>query len=109
MCKSIRILPVHVYLLGVLAVCCLAGCGGSGEPSATEDPAPFLQAVEKYLDQNNMAMSVKQVKAGPTVNADTATLTASLTRSDVGGPSTTWTFTFERNSEGVWSATGYEK
>ena len=107
--NSVRLLPVQVCLLGILAICCLAGCGGSGESSATEDPAPFLQAVEKYLDQNNMAMSVKKVKAGPTVNADTATLTASLTRSDVGGPSTTWTFTFERNSEGVWNATGYEK
>ena len=108
---SNRVLPVsaRVWLVGALSFCCLAGCGGSGEPSATEDPAPFLQAVEKYLDQNNMAMSVKQVKVGPTVNADTATLTASLTRSDVGGPSTTWTFTFERNSEGVWSATGHEK
>ena len=106
-----RVLPVPVraYLLGTLAFCCLAGCGGSGEPSATEDPAPFLQAIEKYLDRNNMGMAVKKVKAGPTVDGDTATLTASLTRAEVGGPSTTWTFTFERNSQGVWNATGYEK
>ena len=106
-----RVLPVSVkaYFFGGLAFCCLAGCGGSGEPSATEDPAPFLQAVEKYLDRNNMAMSVKKVKAGPTVNGDTATLTASLTRSEVGGPSTTWTFTFEKNSKGIWNATGYDK
>jgi len=108
---STRVLPapVRAYLLWILAFCCLAGCGGSGQPSATEDPTPFLQAVEKYLDQNNMAMSVKKVKAGPTVNADTATMTASLTRSDVGGPSTTWTFTFEKDAQGGWKATGYEK
>ena len=102
-------LPAQAYVLGVLAVCCLAGCGGSGEPAATEDPAPFLQAIEKYLDQNNLGMSVKEVKAGPTVNGNTATLTASLTRSEVGGPSTTWTFTFARDSQGAWIATGYEK
>ena len=102
-------LPVQAYLLGVLAACCLAGCGGSGEPAATEDPAPFLKAIEKYLDQHNMGMSVKEVKAGPTVNADTATLTASLTRSEVGGPSTTWTFTFEKDPLGAWKATSYEE
>ena len=108
---SNRVLPVsaRVWLVGALSFCCLAGCGGSGEPSATEDPAPFLQAVEKYLDQNNMAMSVKKVKAGPTVDGNTATLTASLTRSEVGGPSVTWSFKFEKDSQGVWNTTGYEK
>jgi hypothetical protein len=109
MCRPSRILPIQACLAGALAVCCLAGCGGSGDSSAAEDPAPFLQAVEKYLDQGNMAMSVKEVKAGPMVNGDTATLTASLTRSDVGGPSTTWTFTFQKDSRGTWNATGYEK
>ncbi len=105
----IRPSAIPACILTSFAVCFLTGCGGSSEPSATEDPAPFLQAIEKYLDQNNMAMSVKEVKAGPTVDAATATLTASLTRTDVGGPSTTWTFKFERTSEGVWNATGYEK
>ena len=107
---SNRILPVRVqvYFFAFLAVCCLAGCGGSDEPTATEDPAPFLQAVEKYLDRNNMAMSVKEVKTGPTVDGNTATLTASFTRSEVGGPARTWTFTFEKDAHGVWIATNHE-
>jgi hypothetical protein len=84
---------------------CLAGCGKS---KSSVDPAPFKAAIAKYLDQNNMAMVVKEVKEGPTVEGDTATLVASLTRADVGGPSTTWTFRFEKSPDGTWKAVGHE-
>ena len=88
-------------------VCCLwlAGCGGS---ESTVDSGPFESAIARYLDRNNMGMAVKEIKEGPTVDGDTATLVASLTRADVGGPSTTWTFRFEKNADGTWNALSHE-
>ncbi|HUT91946.1 MAG TPA: hypothetical protein VMY37_20795 [Thermoguttaceae bacterium] len=86
-------------------------CGwliGCGEPESTVDSAPFESAIAKYLDQNNMGMAVKEVKEGPTVTGETATLVASLTRADVGGPSVTWTFRFEKNPDGTWKAVSHE-
>ena len=86
--------------------CSLTGCG---EPESSVDPAPFESAIAKYLDANNMGMAVKEVKEGPTVSGQTATLVASLTRADVGGPSVTWKFTFEKAPEGTWKAVRHEE
>ena len=91
----------------LLALACawLVGCG---EAESTVDSAPFESAIANYLDQNNMGMAVKEVKEGPTVTGETAILVASLTRADVGGPSVTWTFRFEKNPDGTWKAVSHE-
>ena len=91
--------------LVALFFCTLIGCG---EPEVTVDPAPFKSAIATYLDRNNMAMAVKEVKEGPTVEGDTATLTASLTHAELGGPSVTWEFRFEKNADGSWKVVSHE-
>ena len=99
--------PVALLKAASLALfCCwLIGCG---EPESTVDSAPFQSAIATYLDRNNMGMAVKEVKQGPSIDGDTATLVASLTRADVGGPSVTWTFRFERSPDGRWTAVSHE-
>jgi len=97
-------LPASILLF--LVPCLVAGCG---RPEETANSAPFEAAIAKYLDQNNMGMAVKRVKEGPTVSGDTATLTASLTRAEVGGPSVTWDFFFEKSPDGTWTAVRHEK
>jgi hypothetical protein len=84
----------------------LAGCGQSDDQAA--DPAPFETAIATYLDQHNMAMAVKAVKEGPTIDGNTATLKVSLTRTEVGGPSVTWQFRFEKDPDGTWKAVSHE-
>ena len=91
--------------LAVLVSCSLVGCG---EPEVTVDPAPFEAAIATYLERGNMAMAVKEIKKGPTVEGDTATLTASLTHAELGGPSVTWDFRFEKNADGSWNVVGHE-
>ena len=89
----------------VLSFCCFVGCG---EPEPTVDAAPFEKAIAKYLERNNMAMALKTVKEGPTVSGDTATLVASLTHAELGGPAVTWEITFEKRPDGTWEAVGHE-
>lgn len=91
--------------LFVLLSCFFTGCG---EPKSTVDPAPFQSAIVEYLDRSNMAMAVKAVKEGPSVSGDTATLVASLTHAELGGPSVTWEFTFEKNPDGTWKVVRHE-
>ena len=103
-------LPIQTRILGgaLLALCCcsLIGCG---EPEVTVDPAPFESAIAKYLERNNMAMAVKEVKEGPTVSDETATLVASLTHAELGGPSVTWKFRFEKSADGTWEVVECER
>jgi len=89
----------------ILCLCCFAGCG---EPEPTVDAAPFEKAIAEYLERSNMAMALKAVKEGPTVSGDAATLTASLTHAELGGPAVTWEFTFEKSADGTWRAVGHE-
>ncbi len=89
-----------------LFCCTLIGCG---EPEVTADPGPFKSAIATYLDRNNMAMAVKEVKEGPTVDGDTATLTASLTHAELGGASVTWEFRFEKSADGSWNVVSHKK
>jgi hypothetical protein len=55
-----------------------------------------------------MAMALKEVKEGPTVQDKTATLTASLTHAQLGGPAVTWQIRFEQNPDGSWKAVGHK-
>ena len=89
----------------LLSFCCFAGCG---EPEPTVDSAPFEKAIAEYLQRSNMAMALKAVKEGPTVTGDAATLTASLTHAQLGGPAVTWEFTFEKSADGAWRTVGHE-
>jgi hypothetical protein len=84
----------------------LLGCGGAAGPAV--DSGPFEAAVVKYLDEHNMALAIKEVKAGPVVDGETATMTASLTHAELGGAAVTWDFEFEKAGEGGWKAVRHE-
>jgi hypothetical protein len=92
-------------VLAVL-VCVSAGCG-KPDP-LTADPQPFKAAIAQYLDRNNMAMALKEIKAGPTIEGKTATLTASLQHASLPGPAVTWRFRFEQNPDGTWNAVSHK-
>jgi hypothetical protein len=51
-----------------------------------------------------MAMAVKEIKEGPVVEGNTATLTASLVHAQMPGPAVQWQFTFEKGQDGQWRA-----
>jgi hypothetical protein len=86
----------------------IASLSGCGDQSSQVDTAPFLQAIDDYLDSSNMGMAIKQIKEGPVVDGDTAKLTASLSRKNVGGPAVTWTFHFHQRQDGKWSVVKHE-
>ncbi len=89
-----------------LFVCLSQGCGKSEIPTA--DAEPFKAAIAEYLEQKNMAMALKTIKAGPTIEGKTATLTASLQHATIPGPAVTWKFRFEQSADGTWKAVGHE-
>jgi len=96
---------VVAVLLLCFPLCLLGGCG-SDEPAV--DPAPFQAAISEYLRQKNMAMAVKQIKEGPTVSGDTATLSASLFHAELQGPTVTWQFSFKRTAGGGWRVVSHK-
>ncbi len=59
-----------IVILAVL-MCCLTGCS---EPASTVDPAPFEAAVADYLTKNDMALRLKAIRQGPTVDGGQATM-----------------------------------
>ena len=83
------------------------GCGGAAGPAV--DSGPFEEAVAKYLDEHNMLLAIKAVKAGPIVDGNTATMTTSLTHAELGGAAVTWDFEFEKGEDGTWKAVRHEK
>ncbi len=101
-----RRLAITAILLSVLFLAYLVGCGGT--KSSPADPEPFKKAVAEYLERNNMAMALKEIKEGPTVQDKTATLTASLTHAALGGPAVTWQIRFEKNPDGSWKAVSHK-
>ena len=94
-----------VVILAVL-VGAMAGCG-KPDTSAV-DTQPFEVAIAQYLEQNNMAMALKEIKEGPVVEDKTARLTASLTHETLGGPAVTWQFRFAQNPDGTWKAVSHK-
>jgi hypothetical protein len=97
---------LRAWILPAVLVCLSAGCGKSAAPVA--DSQPFEAAVARYLEQNNMGVALKDIKAGPTVEGPTATLTASLHHATMGGPAVTWTFRFEQDADGTWKAVSHK-
>lgn len=54
-----------------------------------------------------MAMALKEIKEGPTVENNTATLKASLTHAALSGPAVTWEIRFEKGADGSWKAVSH--
>ena len=71
-------------LFAVVIWSSLPGCGTS---DSHVDSAPFEAAVAQYLARNDMAMRLKEIREGPSVDGNQATMTASMTHRELGGPS----------------------
>ncbi len=95
-----------VAVAAVVALLLALGCGKTQGTKA--DPEPFKKAIAEYLERNNMAMALKEIKEGPTVEGTTATLTASLTHAALGGPAVTWQIRFEQSADGTWKAVSHK-
>lgn len=95
-------------LILLLATLVATGCGRSSGTTASVDPEPFKKAIADYLERNNMAMALKEIKQGPLVEGDTATLTASLTHATLAGPAVTWEIHFEKDRHGSWRAVSHK-
>lgn len=94
--------PVLSLLMALIALA--AGCA---EAAPSVDPEPFRKAVTQYLEQNNMALRLKEIRVGPTVSGDQATMKVSLTHAQLGGPSVVWTFEFQRSGDGSWQVVSH--
>lgn len=95
-------------LVAISFLCCawLIGCGGQ---AAKVDDAPFREAIGRYLERNNMALAIKEIKEGPLVVDDkSARLQASLTHQELGGPSVTWEFEFAKQPDGSWDVSSHQ-
>jgi hypothetical protein len=95
-----------LVVLMVVLVSFWAGCGKSPSPPA--DVQPFRAAIAEYLERQNMAMALKEIKSGPSVAGRTARLTASMQHASLGGPAVTWEFRFEQNPDGTWKAVSHQ-
>lgn len=83
----------------------LSGCD---DAPAAADPAPFESAVARYLTRNDMALRLKEIRQGPLVDGDQATMSASMTHRDLGGPSVVWEFQFRRGDDGQWTVVSHQ-
>lgn len=82
-----------------------AGCSQAEAPAPNAQP--FEAAIAEYLERNNMAMALKEIKEGPIIDDRTATLTASLQHASLSGPAVTWQFHFEQQTDGGWTAVSH--
>ena len=94
------------FIYSVIAATVLLGC--ARQPVPAIDETPFRTAIDQYLQANNMAMRIKEVKSSPIITQDAASLTASMTHEKLGGPSVTWTFTFAKRTNGSWEVTRHQ-
>ncbi len=92
----------------LVCLICIPALYGCGSPTPTVDDAPFRAAIAEYLKFNNMALKVKDIKEGPVIDGEQASLSASLTHEQLGGPSVTWTFQFAKQPTGDWRVTKHE-
>lgn len=88
----------------VWSFCVALAVAGCSATTASPDPAPFQAAVERYLEQHNMALRVKELRRGPVVDGERATMSVSLTHAELGGPSVVWEFEFTKQPDGNWEA-----
>ncbi len=99
------ILRAMEFALLLAAVC---GCGKAQPERSAADLAPFKKAIAEYLERNNMAMALKEIKQGPDIHQSKATLTASLVHATMPGPAVTWQFDLEKNSQGEWKVLSHK-
>ena len=92
----------------LVCLCLTAVLVGCAKQASQVDDAPFREAIERYLQESNMALAIKEIKSGPTIDGSNAALSASLTHDQLGGPSVTWDFQFARQPDGNWSVTGHQ-
>lgn len=97
---------VAPFAILAVTLTCIPGCGKS---APTADPVPFEAAVEQYLAKNDMALRLKEIRQGPTISGDSATMSASMTHKELGGPSVVWTFQFQRAQPGgtAWNVASH--
>jgi len=88
-------------LIGLFG-CCLLLFIGCGPAPATVDDTPFREAIGQYVQANNMAMKIKEIKQAPTISDNKARLQASMTHEQLGGPAVTWDFEFNKETSGKW-------
>jgi hypothetical protein len=91
--------------MGLICATVFCGCG---TPTPPVDDAPFRAAIADYLKVNGMALKIKNIKEGPVIDGEQASLSASMTHEQLGGPSVTWTFQFTRQPAGGWRVTKRE-
>ena len=94
-------MSIQRYTVVALIATGVWGCTDSAPPAV--DATPFRDAIASYLETNQMALKIKEVKEGPTIDGDRAVLTTSLEHQELTGPAVTWKFEFERQ-EGQWIA-----
>jgi hypothetical protein len=92
-----------------LLVALLSGCAKAKSGGDATDLAAFKKAIAEYLERNNMAMALKEVKEGPVIKEKAATLTASLVHATMGGPAVTWQFTLEKDPQGTWKVLSHRQ
>ncbi|HJN10242.1 MAG TPA: hypothetical protein QF564_16260 [Pirellulaceae bacterium] len=96
--------PCLLFLMCFTGLAAPLGCG---TPKPTVNDEPFRVAIADYLQANNMALKVKEIKEGPVIEGKRAAVSASLTHEQLGGPSVTWKFQFTKQS-GDWHVTAHE-
>ena len=87
------------FALILYCVLSFVGCSGTSPPV---DDVPFREAIGQYLQANNMAMKIKEVKQAPAIDGDKAQLKASLVHEQLAGPSVTWDFECVKQADGKW-------
>jgi hypothetical protein len=92
----------------VLILFCLLLFGGCSGATVTVDDTPFREAIGQYLQAQNMAMKVKELKGMPVIEGSKAQLEASLVHEQLAGPSVTWKFEFAKQADGTWRVLKHE-
>ena len=104
--KLLGLAAAAAWVACLVVLASLGGCGKS--TGQTADPQPFKTAIAEYLERGNMAMALKDIKEGPTVSGNTATMKASLVHAQMPGPAVTWVFQFEKGPDGKWKVVKHE-
>ncbi len=98
-------IPRELFPCVMLTATILMGCGA---PAVTVEDAPFREAIGRYLQANNMALKIKEIKQGPIIEGEAAELKAAMTHEQLGGPSVTWQFQFAKQPDGSWQVTSHK-
>ena len=101
----IKLIQTIEMLACLFVTAALVGCADKAPPV---DDTPFREAIVEYLQNNNMALAIKEIKAGPTIDGGNARLSSSLTHEQLGGPRVTWEFQFAKQLDGTWLVTGHK-